>query len=92
MPKNGPRRSNEFQNRIGQLQEEFGMSDSEIDEIGKFISSLSKDSDMQHVLEEIIKYENFNIRQKVAFAHILGIFRADAGNRTITVEISEFQK
>jgi hypothetical protein len=32
---------------------------------------------MLGILEEMIKNKNLNIRQKVAFAHALGIFRTE---------------
>ena len=83
--------------RIDQIQEEFGMSDSEMDDISKFTSSLSNDIKLPDVLEELIKYESLNIRQKVAFAHMLGIFRAEGNrspfnNRAIIIEGPEFEK
>lgn len=62
--------------RMQQLQEEFHMSDSEVDGLTKFISS-AKNNAMLDILEEMIHCKTLNIRQKVAFAHALGIFRIE---------------
>lgn len=72
--------NNPSKSRIGQLQEEFKMSDSEIDEIHLFISLLEKDMTILEASEKLIESKSLNDRQKVAFSHILGIFRAE-GNR-----------
>jgi hypothetical protein len=63
-------------NRMQQLQEEFHMSNSEVDGLTKFISS-AKNNAMLDILEEMIHCKTLNIRQKVAFAHALGIFRSE---------------
>ena len=59
-----------------QLQEEFNMSDSEVEGLTKFISS-TRNGSMLEILEEMIHCKTLNIRQKVAFAHALGIFRME---------------
>lgn len=69
--------NNPSKSRIGQLQEEFKMSDSEIDEIHLFISLLEKDMTILEASEKLIESKSLNDRQKVAFSHILGIFRAE---------------
>ena len=60
-----------------QIQEEFKMSDFEVDEIYKFISSLKEDMTVLEALEKLIESNNLNVRQKVAFSHVLGIFRVE---------------
>ena len=63
-------------NKMELLQEEFHMSNSEVDGLTKFIES-SMNNDVLGLLEEMMEYKNLNIRQKVAFAHMLGIFRIE---------------
>jgi hypothetical protein len=63
-------------NIMQQLQEEFNMSDSEVEGLTKFINSTQNDA-MLETLEEMIHCKTLNIRQKVAFAHLLGIFRME---------------
>lgn len=63
-------------NKMELLQEEFHMSNAEIEGLIKFIES-SMNNDVLGLLEEMIEYKNLNIRQKVAFAHTLGIFRIE---------------
>ncbi len=63
--------------RMEQLQEEFHMSKSEVDGLAKFISSQPSRIGILEVIERMIKSDDLNIRQKVAFAHIMGIFRAE---------------
>lgn len=62
--------------RMQQLQEEFHMSDLEVEGITEFVTSL-KDNNILGVMEEMIKCETLNTRQKAAFAHALGIFRTE---------------
>jgi len=86
-----------FQSRIDKLQEEFGMSDIEIDEIRNFISTLPRYIYMSEIIEELVRCDDLDVRQKVIFAHTLGIFRTEkslVGNssRTEIKEIAEFKK
>lgn len=67
--------------RMDQLQEEFHMSAIEVDELTKFIAS-SQNNNMLGILEELIKCESLNTRQKVAFAHAIGIFRTEESMST----------
>lgn len=62
--------------RMQQLQEEFNMSDSEVEGLTKFITS-TQNGKILDILEEMIHCKTLNIRQKVAFAHALGIFRME---------------
>jgi uncharacterized membrane protein YdbT with pleckstrin-like domain len=63
-------------NRMDQLQKEFHMSDSDVEGLTVFLTS-SKTGDILGIMEEMIKCETLNTRQKVAFAHALGIFRSE---------------
>ncbi len=63
--------------RMEQLQEEFRLSDSEVDGLMTFISSSKDETGMLEVLEDMIRCTYLNTRQKVALAHILGIFRTE---------------
>jgi len=69
--------NNISKSRMEQIQEEFKMSDFEVDEIYKFISSLKEDMTVLEALEKLIESNNLNVRQKVAFSHVLGIFRVE---------------
>ena len=69
--------NNISKSRMEQIQEEFKMSDSEVDEIYQFMSTLKKDTTFLDTLEKLIESKNLNIRQKVAFSHVLGIFRVE---------------
>lgn len=85
----------EYETRMDIMQEEFSMSDLEVSGILEFMHTLPKDMCPKDVLEEMIKSENLNIRQKVAFSHSLGILRAEEyivgiGDRTIVIDIPEF--
>lgn len=87
--------SNKFQDLISQIREEFGLSDLEIDQLIKFILSLPNDNNVPDVLEELIKCEYLTSRQKVAFSHMLGIFRTEnfiSNKKIMVIEISEFLK
>ncbi len=88
---------NNGKSRISQIQKEFNMSDLEMDGISKFTSSLPNDISVPDVLEELIKYEDLNMRQKVAFAHMLGIFRVETGTyrnsrKAVIIEKDDFKK
>lgn len=74
--------SNTSKSRMEQIQEEFKMSDSEVDEIYKFVSSLKNDMTILEALEKLTESNSLNDRQKVAFSHILGIFRAEGTTLT----------
>lgn len=79
--------------KIDQLQKEFDLSDLEMEDINKFIQSLPIDDNLNFVLEELVKTDSLNVRQKVAFAHALGIFRAEGNLRSkkaIVIEIPSF--
>ncbi len=69
--------NNASKSRMEQIQEEFKMTDSEVNEIFKFISSLKEDMTVLEAMEELIESDNLNVRQKVAFSHVLGIFRSE---------------
>jgi hypothetical protein len=73
--------------RMKGLQKEFHLSDLEVDELTRFLSS-TKSSDMFGIIEEMIKCESLNIRQKVAFAHALGIFRTE-GSMSFRIRSSQ---
>ena len=82
------------QSRMELIQEEFGLSDLEVGEINKFILSTKKNTGILDVLKKLIKCEDLNVRQKVAFAHVMWIFRTEgntttSGNRTVTIDVSE---
>lgn len=74
---NGNNSSNTSKSRMQQIQEEFKMSDSEVDEIYEFMSTLKSETTILDALEKLIEYDNLNTRQKVAFSHLLGIFRSE---------------
>lgn len=79
--------------KIDQMQKEFDLSDLEMEEIDKFIQSLPVDDNIYYVLEELVKTDSLNVRQKVAFAHALGIFREEGNLRSkkaIVIEIPSF--
>ena len=82
------------QSRLTIIKEEFGLSDLEVEGITAFIKTIPRDTEMKDVLEELIKCENLNIRQKVVFSHAIGIFRSEdsntASSRTITIDVSKF--
>jgi len=70
-------KNNTSKSRMQQIQEEFKMSDLEITEIYTFISTLKNETTILDALEKLVEYDNLNIRQKVAFSHLLGIFRIE---------------
>lgn len=91
----GREEKDKYEIRIGLTQEEFNISDSEVNGIFEFIHTLPRDICPKDMLEEIIKSENLNIRQKVAFSHTLGVLKAeehivDTNNRIIVIDVSEF--
>jgi len=84
-----------YQSRIRLIQEEFSMSNEEVEGINEFIRETPSNTGMEGVLENLITSENLNTRQKVAFSHAIGIFRTEeamnSGNRIVTINVPKLK-
>lgn len=74
------KKTTKYDVRIYAIQKEFDLSDSEVDGIQNFLlrpQLLKKDTTLKDVLEEIIRTDLLNDRQKVAFAYSMGMFKSE---------------
>ena len=73
-------RRKRYSSRIEVIKEEFDLSDSEVEEMEKFLSRpelIDRCATFKDILEDIIKTDILNDRQKVAFAYSIGMFQME---------------
>lgn len=69
-----------YDSRIDFLQEEFGLSNQEVDGMKEFLEDPAfskKKRTMREVLDTITDTDRLNIRQKMALSYSIGMFQAE---------------